>query len=109
MVNETASTNTQIVPNPEHADLEKLRVKIMQADPLLRPALDKAAQDMASGKVWTSKAAGTWMREVTGRQQKLGPLVQALIDAVNLQLQTTPRECTLAQAQRYRKWRSMEY
>ncbi len=95
------------VPNPEYQALQRLKGRIQQAAPAMRAALDRPAKDMGSGRVWVGTTADAFGREVSGRKQRLGTLVQALLDGVDAELRATPQECTPEEADGYRRSRRM--
>jgi hypothetical protein len=97
------------VPNPEYQDLEHLRGRIEKAAPAMRSALDSAAQAMGSGKVWIGATAGAWGGEVSGRKQRLASRVQAILDEVDAELRSTPRECTQDEADAYLRSRRFRH
>lgn len=90
------------VPNPKYQDLESLKGRIQQAAPAMRDALDTPARDMGGAKVWVGTTADAFAKEVTGRKSKLGTLVQGIVDAMDAELRSTPRECTPEEADAYR-------
>jgi hypothetical protein len=103
-----ATTTAQTkVPNPRYQELERLKARIENAAPALRTALDRPAQDMGGRQVWIGTTAEAFGREVSGRRQRLGTAVQALLDGVDAELRATPRECTPEEATAYRRERRM--
>jgi hypothetical protein len=90
------------VPNPEYQALQRLKGRIEQAAPAMRAALDRPARDMGGHKVWVGTVADGFTHEVVGRKQRLGTLVQGLLDAVDAELRATPQECTPEEADGYR-------
>jgi hypothetical protein len=104
----TTDPMQQKVTNPEYTDLENLRSRIATAAPGLKAALDKPAQDMGGGKVWTGPVADTFGQEVSGRKQRLSSLVESLTSAVDAKLRSTPKECTLQEATNYHRYRRMD-
>jgi hypothetical protein len=104
----STETTQQQVPNPAYQDLEELRGRIVQAAPALRTALDRPAQDLGGGKVWTGTVADGFAQEVIGRKQRLGALVEGLLSAVDAKLAATPRECTQQEAANYRRYRRLD-
>jgi hypothetical protein len=93
------------VPNPEYQDLESLRGRIQKAAPAMRSALDAAAQAMGGGKVWIGTTASAWGGEVSGRKQRLAQRVQGILDDIDAELRSTPRECTKDEADAYLRGR----
>ena len=95
------------VPNPEYQALQRLKSRMEQAAPAMRAALDRPARDMGGGKTWVGPVADAFAHEVSGRKQRLGALVQGLVDAVDAELRATPQECTPEEADGYRRSRRL--
>jgi len=88
-----------MVPNPQRAELTRLRGEIAAARSGIATALDAAAKKMADGKTWTGPTAATnWAAELTGRKKNLGPWIDAVLTQIDAKLRSMPDEVTATEA-----------
>jgi hypothetical protein len=87
-----------MVTNPRRQKLERLLTTVRAQKDALASALDKGAQDMGSGKVWTGTTGSAFQAEIEGRKQKLHTQADKLEGIVNEALSHEPEKITATQA-----------
>jgi hypothetical protein len=94
------------VPNPQLADLKRLRAEWTAQADKVRTALDRAAQDFGGGEVisgaWRDKQAP----EITGRKDRVHQLVDKVLAAIDAAIKAQPAEVPESQAKMYRWMRA---
>lgn len=85
-----------MVANPRRQKLQTLLSTVRAQAGALASALDKGAQDMGGGKVWTGTTGSAFQREVQGRKQKLHDQAGKL--EVNEALASEPEQVTASEA-----------
>ncbi|NSC24696.1 hypothetical protein FM076_27485 [Streptomyces albus subsp. chlorinus] len=93
----------QLVGNPLHADLVRLRQSVASQQNHLATQLDRAAQDMGGGGVWEGPVATAFASEVEGRKGEVHRLATEIVEAVDAVLKKTPEQVPLSRAQAYRR------
>ncbi|MEV0424412.1 hypothetical protein ACFV0L_27275 [Streptosporangium canum] len=92
-----------MVPNPRHAELQRLLAEAEDRAHEVRQAYQRASSAMRSGRVWTGPTADKWTTELEDRHQRLGRLAQRVVDAIAEELRRTPPLVTEAQANAARR------
>lgn len=92
-----------MVPNPRHAELQRLLAEAEDRAHEVRQAYQRASSAMRSGRVWTGPTANKWTTELEDRHQRLGRLAQRVVDAIAEELRRTPPLVTEAQANAARR------
>ncbi|MEU7984274.1 hypothetical protein AB0B56_05345 [Streptosporangium canum] len=92
-----------MVPNPRHAELQRLLAEAEDRAHEVRQAYQRASGAMRSGRVWTGPTADKWTTELEDRHQRLGRLAQRVVDAIAEELRRTPPLVTEAQANAARR------
>lgn len=92
-----------MVPNPRHAELQRLLAEAEGRAHEVRQAYQRASSAMRSGKVWTGPTADKWTSELEDRHQRLGRLAQRVVDAIEEELRRTPPLVTESQANAARR------
>jgi hypothetical protein len=87
-----------MVTNPRRQKLETLLRAVQAQKDALASALDKGAQDMGGGKVWTGTTGSAFQQEIEGRKQKLHTQAGKLEGIVNDALASEPEKITASEA-----------
>jgi ligand-binding sensor domain-containing protein len=87
-----------MVANPRRQRLESLLSAVRAQAGALASALDKGAQDMGGGRVWTGTTAGAFQQEIEGRKQRLHSQAGKLEGIVNDALASEPEKITASEA-----------
>jgi uncharacterized protein YukE len=87
-----------MVTNPRRQKLESLLSTVRAQKDALASALDRGAQDMGGGKVWTGTTGSAFQAEIEGRKQKLHTQAGKLEGIVSEALSHEPEKITAAQA-----------
>jgi uncharacterized protein YukE len=87
-----------MVTNPRRQKLESLLSTVRAQKDALASALDKGAQDMGGGKVWTGTTGSAFQAEIEGRKQKLHTQAGKLEGIVGEALSHEPEKITATQA-----------
>ncbi|GAA4064166.1 hypothetical protein ACIBH1_02550 [Nonomuraea sp. NPDC050663] len=89
------------VDNPKWEYLKNLLDKVHAIQGAMDKKLNKPANAMDSGKVWTSKTATEWKGHLHDRVKAYNGAVGALDDEVSAMLSATPRKCSQEEADRW--------
>jgi len=87
-----------MVTNPRRQKLESLLSMVRAQKDALASALDRGAQDMGGGKVWTGSTGSAFQAEIEGRKQKLHTQAGKLEGIVGEALSHEPEKITATQA-----------
>jgi hypothetical protein len=87
-----------MVANPRRQKLESLLSTVRAQKDALATALDKGAQDMGGGKVWTGTTGSAFQAEIEGRKQRLHTQAGKLEGIVNEALSREPEKITASEA-----------
>lgn len=87
-----------MVTNPRRQKLESLLSMVRAQKDALASALDRGAQDMGGGKVWTGSTGSAFQAEIEGRKQKLHTQAGKLEGIVSEALSHEPEKITTTQA-----------
>jgi hypothetical protein len=87
-----------MVTNPRRQKLESLLSMVRAQKDALASALDRGAQDMGGGKVWTGTTGSAFQAEIEGRKQKLHTQAGKLEGIVGEALSHEPEKITATQA-----------
>lgn len=87
-----------MVTNPRRQKLESLLSTVRAQKDALASALDRGAQDMGGGKVWTGSTGSAFQAEIEGRKQKLHTQAGKLEGIVGEALSHEPEKITATQA-----------
>jgi uncharacterized protein YukE len=87
-----------MVTNPRRQKLESLLSTVRAQKDALASALDRGAQDMGGGKVWTGTTGSAFQQEIEGRKQKLHTQAGKLEGIVGEALSHEPEKITATQA-----------
>jgi hypothetical protein len=87
-----------MVANPRRQKLQTLLSTVRAQAGALASALDKGAQDMGGGKVWTGTTGSAFQQEIQGRKQKLHDQAGRLEGIVNQALASEPEKITASEA-----------
>ncbi|GAA4560950.1 hypothetical protein [Planotetraspora kaengkrachanensis] len=94
------------VPNPQLADLKKLRADWAAEYEEVKTAIDRPAKDFGGGEVisgaWRDKQAP----EITGRKDRVHRLVDDVLDAIDAAIKGQPEEVSENEARNYRRMRA---
>lgn len=97
-VTQEAQQTEPMVPNPRRRRLITLLGEVRQQADVLATALDKGAQDMGSGQVWTGTTGSAFQREIEGRKQRLHQQVGRLEGIINAAIAREPEKITTTEA-----------
>jgi hypothetical protein len=87
-----------MVANPRRQKLESLLTAVRAQQSALASALDKGAQDMGGGKVWTGTTGSVFQQEIEGRKRSLHTQAGKLEGIVNDALSHEPERITASEA-----------
>jgi hypothetical protein len=90
------------VTNPLHTYLTQLQGRVQKVQDELGKKLDNPANNMASGKVWTSAAAKTWGARLGEQHRAYNDALNGLDDELSGMLARTPKTCSPQEAKMLR-------
>jgi uncharacterized protein YukE len=93
-----------MVTNPRRQKLETLLSAVRAQMDAIATALDKAAQNMGCGEVWTGTTGSAFQEEIEGRKQKLHTQAGKLEGIVSEALAHEPEKVPVSQAREQRNY-----
>lgn len=80
------------VPNPRHAELQRLIVQARAHVDRLETALDPACEQFASQAIWVGRTAQGFARELTGHRGRVRAVARAVLTALEEELRRAASE-----------------
>ncbi|MBT2235566.1 hypothetical protein [Nonomuraea sp. NEAU-A123] len=86
------------VPNPRHAELQRLIAQARAHVDRLETALDPACNQFGGQAIWVGRTAQGFARELTGHRARVRAVARAVLETLEEEMRRTPSEVSPGEA-----------